>query len=97
MGRKCTALKSRSQWPLSGILQKDVKLDMEINLSDKEIKTLARLDIALQSNMVPVNDLRDFVTGLRQKVMTSAGGSGKKRNPLKQDRKDHYRLKLKVA
>lgn len=70
---------------------------MDISITNKEIKALARLDIALQSNLVPLNDVRDLVAGLQQKVMSSADYSGKKRNPLKQDRKDHYRLKLKVA
>lgn len=70
---------------------------MDISITNKEIETLRRLDIALQSNLVPVNEVRDLVTGLQQKVMSSADWSGKKRNPLKQDRKDHYRSKLKVA
>lgn len=71
---------------------------MTIDISNKDIKKLRRLGNAINQNMVPVDDVKDLVATIWQKVQqSSASETIKQRTPKKEDRKDHYRNKLRRA
>lgn len=71
---------------------------MQLILSNKTISAIRRLDSALQSDIVPVNDVKNLVADLRQKITKpSAGTIREKTSGVKGGRKNKYRNKLKVA
>ena len=66
---------------------------MLIQITNKDIAETRRLVKCLASGIVPVNDLRDYLDNIRQKIeKPSAVSSG--RNTRKEDRKNKYRLKI---
>jgi hypothetical protein len=85
---------SRSQYPISGILQNVIKYYMLIEFTINDIKKLRCLGNTLASDLVPVKEIKEFLAGLEQKLDSPAG---KKRNNLKADRKEMFRRKLRVA
>lgn len=71
---------------------------MQLTLSNKTISAIRRLDSALQSDIVPVNDVKNLVADLRQKITNTSAGTGQaKTSGVKGGRKNKYRNKLKVA
>lgn len=70
---------------------------MKIELTNKEIKTMRRLRIALQSGVILVGDFNKLLSDLQQKIERSAGAAEVVKNEHKEDRKNKYRQKLKVA
>lgn len=67
---------------------------MLIKLTIKQKEDNRRLVSALQSNMVPVNDLRSHLESI-QKLVENSESLPVKRNAFKAERKYSYRNKLK--
>ena len=66
---------------------------MTINLTNNDLKTLKRLGNALKSDVIPVGELRGFISGLNQKVNTPAT-TPVRRTGVKESRKESLRKKL---
>lgn len=69
---------------------------MNIDLTNNELNTLRRLGNALSSDMIPVAELRGFISGLQRKIENPVGKPAK-RSRLKVSRKEEYRKKLRIA
>lgn len=71
---------------------------MQINLTNKEINELRRLRNRLNSELIPVKQIRDFIAGLEQKLeKPSASPALTKRIANKTNRVEKYRTKLRIA
>jgi hypothetical protein len=69
---------------------------MTIDLSQKEQQNIGRLGKQINSGLIPVQEVRDLINGLQRKLETTSADT-MKRNPKKLDRKDKYRIKLKMS
>jgi hypothetical protein len=68
---------------------------MQIDISDKEQKTLWQLRNCLGNGVVPTDRLRSFLDGLEQKLSFGAAPPvprTKKRAKKKMDRKEKYKM-----
>jgi hypothetical protein len=69
---------------------------MIIDINKKEIETIRRLGKCLDSGTILIDETRNLLSGIQQKIDSPADAGGKKRTPAKMGRKDKYRNKLKV-
>ena len=67
---------------------------MYVDITNKEVQTIRRLGNAIDAGTVHVKEVQALLTGLRQKIDTSAAP---KRDLKKAVRKDKYKTKLRVA
>jgi hypothetical protein len=68
-----------------------------IQLNNNEIRNIKRLGNAVNSGLVPFEDVRILLSGLRQKVERPAAGPVKKTSGVKDSRKNKYKAKLRIA
>lgn len=67
---------------------------MFIEITNKEAEKIGDLARKLSASMVPVNDVRDLLAGLDEKVNGDNKKRPVKRNALKNDRKETYKNKI---
>jgi hypothetical protein len=67
-----------------------------IDFTHKDQKEIGRLGKQINQGLIPVEEVRDFFNGLQQKMEMSSA-QPERRNAKKIDRKDKYRMKLKMA
>lgn len=69
---------------------------MTIEITHKEQQTLWRLGQCLDSGIVPVNDVRNFLVELRQKIKSSSAVASpqEKRTPKKTGRKQRHQDRI---
>jgi|GEM_PF-6403133 len=66
-----------------------------IGLSDEDIREAGRLGKCLDSQLIPVTDIRNFLTGLQRKIQAATDGGPKEtRARRKSARKISYRIKI---
>jgi hypothetical protein len=69
---------------------------MTIDLSIKDTQRIERLGKQLDNGIVHTKAVREFLSDMDRKVRQASGPSSEKKNDKKIDRKDKYRMKLKL-
>lgn len=68
---------------------------MLIRISQKDVSQIRRLGTRLNDGIIPVDEVKQLVSGLQQKIdAPAASGAVPKQKGIKDRRKDHYRNKL---
>lgn len=70
---------------------------MTIELNDRIINDVRRLGKQIDAGVAPYKEIRQFLTGIERKIEMSSASVPEKKNPKKLDRKDKYRLKLRIS